>query len=100
MRSSELIEVRNRAVAARWYYWADIMRRRTDDVLAILSTQEFFLGERTLENIIGSQCMYLHRLAAAKATAADLSKEYPSFAWPLPASPPPKKRKHRPPERR
>ena len=35
---------RNRTIAARYYYWTEIKRRRFDDVMKILSDYEFFCG--------------------------------------------------------
>lgn len=43
---------RNRTIAARYYYWTEIKRRRFDDVMKILSDYEFFVGERTIQNAL------------------------------------------------
>ena len=37
------LEKRNRIMTARYYYWTEIKRRRFDDVLRILSDNEFFV---------------------------------------------------------
>ena len=45
------LEKRNRIMTARYYYWTEIKRRRFDDVLRILSDNEFFVEERTIRMI-------------------------------------------------
>ncbi len=44
-RNKELIELRNRKIAERWYYWTETQNLRFDRALTILSRQEFFLSE-------------------------------------------------------
>jgi len=51
-RNKDLIELRNKKLIERYYYWTEIKRRRFDDVLQILSRSEFFLAEKTILNII------------------------------------------------
>ena len=48
----KLIEKRNQRICERFRYWSDVKRRRTDDVLHILSEEEFFLSETTIWNIV------------------------------------------------
>jgi len=51
-RDSQLVRMRNIGIIKRYYYWSEIKRRRTDDVLDILSKQEFFLSTQTIWKII------------------------------------------------
>lgn len=51
-RSNELIDARNRKLLERWYYWTEVRRIRFDDAVRILSTQEFFISEFTVWQII------------------------------------------------
>lgn len=53
-RDSRLIEKRNAKIAARYYYWTDIQRYRSDDAIRQLSEEEFFLSEATILRIIRS----------------------------------------------
>lgn len=48
----KLIEQRNRKICERFHYWSEVKRRRTDDVMRILSEEEFFLSETTIWNIV------------------------------------------------
>lgn len=59
---SERLEQRNRLIVLRYHYWCEIVRRRTDDVIAILSAREFFVEERTIWNAILAQGDYLKEL--------------------------------------
>jgi hypothetical protein len=51
-RSKELIKRRNEALLRRYEYWTEVKRRRFDDVLRILSEDEFFVSEATILNIL------------------------------------------------
>jgi len=61
-RNTELIEARNRALVKRFYWWSEIKRRRYDDVLKILSTQEFFITEQTVYRILQANSHLLDEL--------------------------------------
>ena len=43
---------RNRKIAARYYYWTEVQRLRSDDAIHQLSEEEFFLSESTILNIL------------------------------------------------
>ena len=47
-RDQRLLEKRNAKIAARYYYWTEIMRLRSDDAIKQLSEEEFFLSEATI----------------------------------------------------
>lgn len=79
-RKAHLSE-RNRFIALRYYYWTEIIRRRTDDVMSILSMQEFFVDEQTIWNIILSQGDYLKEMNEVRPTLRYLRTLYPSFKW-------------------
>ena len=49
-RNKNLIKKRNEALIRR--YWTEVRRRRFDDVLKILSEEEFFLSEERILSII------------------------------------------------
>jgi len=51
-RDKELIEARDRKLFARYYYWTEEKRLRFDDALHILSTEEFFISESRVMQII------------------------------------------------
>lgn len=53
-RDIELIKLRNAALVRRYYYWTEVQRKRFDDVLHILSRQEFFISEERILKIIRS----------------------------------------------
>lgn len=51
-RDQRLIEKRNAKIAARYYYWTEIQRLRSDDAIHQLSEEEFFLSEATILHIL------------------------------------------------
>lgn len=51
-RDQRLIEKRNAKIAARYYYWTEVMRLRSDDAIHQLSEEEFFLSEATILQIL------------------------------------------------
>lgn len=51
-RDSRLIEKRNRKICARFYYWTEVQRLRSDDALKQLSEEEFFLSVATILSIL------------------------------------------------
>ena len=75
------VNKRNRILIARYYYWTEIKRRRFDDVVRILSTEEFFVEDRTISNAILDYDDYLKELYDKKKESRELKKEYPSWCW-------------------
>lgn len=51
-RDAELIKKRDEALCRRYVYWTEVQRLRFDDVLIILSEQEFFISQERILNII------------------------------------------------
>ncbi len=51
-RNSELIERRDHKLLLRYHYWTEVERLRFDDVLRVLSQDEFFLSEERILKII------------------------------------------------
>lgn len=54
-RDNRLIEKRNAKIAARYYYWTEVQRLRSDDAIRQLSEEEFFLSEYTILQILRDQ---------------------------------------------
>lgn len=77
----ERLDRRNRVMAARYYYWTEIKRRRFDDVLKILADHEFFVEERTVSNIIVSENDFFNELRKKEADGKSLRREFPGFDW-------------------
>lgn len=75
------LSYRNRALIARYYYWTEIRRRRFDDVIRILSEQEFFVEDRTISNTLLDLDDYLNELYKNKKEARELKREFPSWCW-------------------
>lgn len=86
-KSNPLHKKRNRTLAARYYYWNDLQRRRFDDVMDIISKNEFFIGEQSINQALEDQREYMNKLASEKVQARDLKKQYPGFDWSKVASP-------------
>jgi hypothetical protein len=72
---------RNRIMVARYYYWTEIRRRRFDDVIRILSNDEFFVEYRTISNAILEHSDYLNSLYREKPSSRFFRSEYPSWVW-------------------
>ena len=51
-RNNRLIEKRNKKICARYYYWTEEQRLRSDDAIRQLSEEEFFLSEATILSIL------------------------------------------------
>lgn len=51
-RSVELIKRRNAKVAARFVYWTEVQRLRSDDAIKYMAQNEFFLSEFMIMDII------------------------------------------------
>lgn len=51
-RDKELISARDRKLYERYYYWTEVQRLRFDDALHVLSTEEFFISESRIMQII------------------------------------------------
>lgn len=79
--SQDSLGARNRLLIARYYYWTEVRRRRFDDVMRILSKDEFFVGERTISNTLLDLSDYLNDLYRVKKDIRDFKKEYPSWNW-------------------
>lgn len=54
-RDTRLLEKRNKKIAARYYYWTEIQRLRSDDAIRQLSEEEFFISEATVLQILRRQ---------------------------------------------
>ena len=77
----ERLMIRNRMVAARFFYWSEIKRRRFDDCFAILENDEFFIDFQTIKLVISSQQLYFDELRVTVNVAAVLRKQFPSWNW-------------------
>ena len=51
-RDKSLVDSRNIRIYERYYYWTEVKRLRFDDALRRLSTEEFFLSESRIMQII------------------------------------------------
>ena len=51
-RDDRLICKRNKKICARYYYWTEKQRLRSDDAIRQLSEEEFFLSEATIIHIL------------------------------------------------
>lgn len=51
-RDQELLAARNVKILERFIYWTEEQRLRSDDAIAILARQEFFLTEQTILKVL------------------------------------------------
>lgn len=74
------IELRNRVLVARWYYWTECKRLRADDAILRLC-DEFFVESRTVTNAILQGDEYFRQLLKEKPNKMGLQKIHNSFNW-------------------
>lgn len=74
------IAQRNKVLIARWYYWTECRRMRTDDAILRLC-DEFFIEERTVQNAILDGDMYFRELLDNKTTKTALKRMYDAYNW-------------------
>jgi len=74
------IELRNDALACRYYFHADINRLRYDDCLKELSN-EFYISEDTIVRCLLHRVDYIKILSNNTLTTAELRKQYPHYNW-------------------
>lgn len=77
----ERIDERNRLLVLRYYYWTEIRRMRFDDVVRILSDKEFFIDERTIQQVIMQNANVYKSLLTGELTVNALRREFPSWNW-------------------
>lgn len=77
---TERIAKRNRVLVARWYYWTECRRLRSDDAIKRLC-DEFFVESRTVTCAILDGDNYFRELLNNRVSCKALSKEYSSFNW-------------------
>lgn len=77
---SERVNRRNSVLVARWYYWTELRRLRSDDALERLC-DEFFIEARTVQNAILDKDAYFRELLAIKPSRQKLNEIHSSFNW-------------------
>lgn len=77
---ADRITRRNRVLVARWYYWTECRRLRSDDALLCLC-DEFFIEARTVTNAILDGDAYFRELLDNKTTKKDLKGVHSGFNW-------------------
>jgi Lhr-like helicase len=70
-RSKVLIDKRNKRLVERYYFWTEVKRRRFDDVLRILSNDEFFISETRILAILKDNNDFYDELMRKKNEAAN-----------------------------
>ena len=74
------IDKRDEALACRYYYHAQILRRRYDDCLQHLEL-EFFITPSVIIQRLNDKQSLLKELVSKKTTVAELKKQYPYYVW-------------------
>lgn len=77
----ERLAIRDRIMVARKYYWEELMRRRPDDVTAILAEKEFFVDDRTIQNALLRNADFYNDLCRRHVTARQLADMFPSWRF-------------------
>ncbi len=65
-RNNNLIALRNKKLVERFYYLTEVKRRRIDDVLYILSVNEFFISEARILRLLSENNELLNELIEKK----------------------------------
>lgn len=76
---------RNEALIARYYYLGRYTGTRYSIIMRQLS-DEFYLSERRIQDIMQQQSDILHRLRQEQPVAARFRQQYPHLVWPPPQS--------------
>lgn len=80
-RNKDLICARNQALIARYYYWAEIWGKGFYKTLEILSQQEFFISELTIQREILKNDKYLKDLRNGNTSVKKLECLFPGFSF-------------------
>lgn len=77
---TERIARRNKVLVARWYYWTERKRLRSDDAIELLC-EEFFVEARTVANAILAEDEYFRELMMENPSYHQLTQIHNSFNW-------------------
>lgn len=77
-RSKELIQRRNVKLLIRFHHMTEVQRRRFDDVVTILSTEEFFISEKTVWQIVKRNLDILDKISKGELEGLDATANDPS----------------------
>lgn len=75
-----LIDKRDEALAYRYFFHVEILRKRYDDALKDLES-EFFITENVIVQRLTPYADYLRNLKQKKTTPVIMRKKYPWFNW-------------------
>lgn len=79
-RRNMLIDRRDRAIVARYYYHAKVLRKRWDDTMMSL-VGEFYLSSEQIVKRMGMQEEYLLELINGKTDPGVLKREFDHYNW-------------------
>jgi len=79
-RNTRLLAQRNACIADRYYYYGQFTQKRYETVIKILSN-EFFLSELTIPDIIDGNMEYLAELRKENPHITYFAKKWPSMRW-------------------
>lgn len=79
-RNLELVNLRNKMICYRYYYYGKIHKINFELVIDKLS-EEFFLSLRTVQDIVASNAELLKEIYKQKPTVTTLKKEFYFFIW-------------------
>ena len=72
-RDKALISARDRKLFERYYYWTEVKRLRFDDALQKLSSEEFFISEGRIMQIIRKMIREGEKVDGAELPAVGFS---------------------------
>lgn len=79
-RSASKIEARNTLLLHRYYYYGKFTPNRYEIILQSLEA-EFFLEQRTIQDIISASLLELRAIKDESPTVKDLRRLYPWMLW-------------------
>jgi len=79
-RNKVLISIRNECLLYRYYYYARLVKSNFPDTLKCLS-EEFFLSERTIVDILSNEGVKLKRITDEKMSIKKLIEKFNHLKW-------------------
>jgi len=79
-RSSRLLQLRDKCLLARYFYYSHFKKRRFEEILQAI-VDEFFLSHERIVDIIAANVQDITQLKEQQTTLTQLKHQWPQFKW-------------------